>query len=126
MTVADIETIAHAQRMMATRRRPIVPWIRLAAGLPLARNPPPPDLDRLGRMGEVQDHHDVAYVALRRRRDVGVPAIEIIAVYAATGRSPFGDRFRIARLRYVIDAQPAAGGADGAQRPPGASVLTPS
>jgi hypothetical protein len=59
-------------------------------------------------MGEVQDHHDIAHVALRRRRDVGIPAIKIIAVHTATGRSPFGDRFRIARLRYVIDAKPAA------------------
>jgi ATP dependent DNA ligase domain len=47
--------------MVATRRHPIFPGIRLAAGLPLARNPPPGDLDRLGRIGEVQDHHDVAH-----------------------------------------------------------------
>ena len=45
---------------------------------------------------------------MRGRRDVGIAAIEIIAVHAATGRSPFGDRFRMARLRYVIDAEPAA------------------
>src|SRR5206468_2350917 len=83
MPVADIETIAHAQRMVATRRRPIFPGIRLAAGLPLAGNPPPGDLDRLGRIGEVQDHYDVAHAALRGRRDVGIAAIEIIAVDAA-------------------------------------------
>src|SRR5258708_34986468 len=75
MPVADIETIAHAEWMVATRPRPIFPWIRLAAGLPLARNPPPPDLDRLGRMGQVPNHHDAAHVALRRRRSGGLPAI---------------------------------------------------
>src|SRR6476620_4529885 len=44
--VADIESIAHAQRMVATRRNPIVPWIRLAARFPLTWNPPSSDLHR--------------------------------------------------------------------------------
>ena len=108
MPVADIEAIAHAQRMMAARRDPIVPGIGLAAGLPLARDPPAPDLARTGRIGEIEDHHDVADIAFRRRRQVGVAAVEIVAMHAASGSAPFGDRLRIARARDVVDRDPAA------------------
>src|SRR5262245_57270195 len=102
--VADIETIAHAQRMMAARRGPVVPRIRLAAGLPLPRDPPPPDLDGVGRIGEVEDHHDVADIAFGGRRDVGVAAVEIVAVHAAAGGAPRGDQLRGAWTRYVVNA----------------------
>src|SRR5262249_55957294 len=52
MPVADIEAIAHAQRMMTTRRGPIVPRIRFSSGLPLPGDPPPPHLDPwAGRAG---------------------------------------------------------------------------
>ena len=103
MPVADIEAIAHAQRMMTTRRGPVVPRIGFSPGLPLARDPPPPDLDRAGGIGEIEDHHDVADIALGRRRQVGVAAIEIVAVHTAAGRAPLGDQLRRAGARDVID-----------------------
>src|SRR5262249_55238678 len=85
MPVADIEATAHAQRMMTTRRGGVVPRIRLSSGLPLARDPPPPGLDRAAGIAEIEDHHDVADVALGRRRQVGVTAIEM---RGGAGRAP--------------------------------------
>ena len=75
--VADIEAVAEAQRMVAARRYPVAPGVLLAARLPLAGDPPAPDLLRLRRIGEIEDHHDVADIALGGRRDVGVAAVEI-------------------------------------------------
>src|SRR6516162_275245 len=103
MPVADIEAIAHAQRMMTTRRGGVVPRIGFSPSLPLARDPPAPDLDRAGGIGEIEDHHDVADIALGRRRQVGVAAIEIVAVHTAAGRAPLGDQLRRAGARDVID-----------------------
>ena len=108
MPVADIEPVAHAQRMVAARRHPICPWILLAARLPLAGNPPAADLERLRRIGEIEDHHDVADIAFHRRRDVGVAAVEIEAVHAAADRAPFGDQLRCGGLGDVVDVDPAA------------------
>src|SRR5206468_11738910 len=42
-----------------------LPARRLAAGDPLARHPPAPDFIRLRRVLEVEDHHDVAAIAVR-------------------------------------------------------------
>ena len=108
MPVADIEPVAVAQRMMAARRHPIRPRIVLAARLPLAGNPPAPDLDRLCGIREVEDHHDIADVAFDRRRDVGVAAVEIEAMHAAADGRPFGDQLRLARPRNVVDRDTAA------------------
>ena len=108
MPVADIEALAHAQRMMTTRGDTIVPWIGLAAGFPLTGDPPSPDLARAGGIGEIQDHHDIADVALDGRRDVGVASVEIEAVHAAAGRAPFADQLRIARPRDVVDRDSSA------------------
>src|SRR5262245_27192550 len=108
MPVADIEAIAHAQRMMTTRRGPVVPRIRFSSGLPLPGDPPPPHLDRAGGIGEIEDHHDVADIALGRRRQISVAAVEIVAVHTAAGGAPLGDQLRRAGARDVIDCDAAA------------------
>ena len=54
----------------------------LAAGDPLARHVPTAHLPRVGRVRQVQDHADVAHVAFRDRREVGVAAVEGEAVNA--------------------------------------------
>ena len=46
-------------------------------------------------------------VALGGRRQVGVAAVEIVAVHAAAGGAPFGDQSRCARARDVVDRDPA-------------------
>jgi hypothetical protein len=94
--------------MMAARRGPVVPRIRLTAGLPLPGDPPSADFDRTGRIGEIEDHHDIADIAFDGRRDIGVTAVEIVAVHAAPGGAPLADRFRRARARDVIDSDAAA------------------
>src|SRR4029077_18776525 len=79
MPIARVEPVAAAQRMMAAMPAPL-PGRGLAAGGPLPRHPP--FRDRLGpvRVGEVEDHDDVADIALFLRRDVGVGAVRIEAV----------------------------------------------
>src|SRR3954451_14267288 len=94
--------------MMAPRRHPVVPRIGLAAGLPLARDPPPADLDRFCRIRQIEDHHDVADIAVGGRRDIGVAAVEIVAVNAATAVLPLGYELGSVRLADVIDAQAPA------------------
>jgi hypothetical protein len=74
----------------------------------VARDPPAPDLDRTGGIGEIEDHHDVADIALGRRRQVGVAAIEIVAVHAAAGRAPLGEELRRAEARDVINCDTPA------------------
>ena len=106
--VADIEAIAHAQWMVATRRGPVVPGIRFCPSLPLTRDPPPPHLDRTSGIGEIEDHHDVADIALDRRRDIGVASVEIEAMHAATGRAPFRDQLGSAWARNIVNRNPAA------------------
>src|SRR5262250_3151700 len=64
--VAYVEAIAEANRMMAAMVPPR-PRRRLAAARPLPGHPPAPDLTRLGGVGQVEDHHDVADVAVHLR-----------------------------------------------------------
>ena len=94
--------------MMTTRRGPIVPRIRFSSGLPLPGHPPAPDLDRASGIGEIEDHHDVADIALGRRRQISVAAIEIVAVHTAAGGAPLGDQLRRAGARDVIDCDAPA------------------
>ena len=61
------EAVAHAERMMAAWRWPIVPRIRLATGFPLSGDPPARHFLRARRIGEIEDHHDVADIALGGR-----------------------------------------------------------
>src|SRR5262245_16171992 len=103
MPIADVEPIAHAHGVMAAGRRPIVPGIGFAAGLPLAGDPPAAHLLRLLRVLEVEDHGDVADIALGGRRDIGVAAVEIVAVHALAVGAPFADLARLAGLGHVID-----------------------
>src|SRR5262249_463372 len=106
--VADIEPVALPDRMMAAGWSPVRPGVLLAAGLPLPRDPPAADFDGLRRVGEVEDHHDVADIALDGRRDVGVAAVEVIAVDALAVRLPLRDKLRLGRPRHVADAEAAA------------------
>ena len=57
----------------------------LAACRPLAWHMPATDFFGLGRIFHVEYDYDVADVAIHRRRDVGVAAVEIVAVHAAAG-----------------------------------------
>src|SRR3954447_20677974 len=110
MPVRHVQPIAMAQRMVTARLYVIVPRVRLASGDMLPWYPPATDfLRRLG-IGEVEDHHDVADVAFRRWRDVGVAAIEREAMHAAAfaGDAPFVDEPRLRWRRHVEDADTAA------------------
>src|SRR5260370_22422086 len=80
----------------------------LAAGGPLAGRPPSPDLARMSRVDEVENHHDVAGVTLDRRRDVSVAAVEGEAMAAAAGGLPFRDELWRRRIRNVVDTHAAA------------------
>src|SRR5947208_9049203 len=68
--IAGIEPLALAQRMMAAVRG-ARPSGLFAAGSPLSGHPPAADLARTRRVAKVEDHHDVAAIALHRRRDIG-------------------------------------------------------
>src|SRR3989475_11998033 len=59
-----------------------LPARRLAAGDPLARHPPAPDLFRLRRVLEVEDHHDVAAIAVEIGREIRVASVEGEAIQA--------------------------------------------
>ena len=106
--IADIKPIAVAQRMVTARWHPIVPRIFLATGLPLTRHPPTAYLDRLCRIGEIENHNDVADIALDRRRDIGVSAVKIETMHTAADCPPFGDQSRIGRIRNVVNVDTAA------------------
>ena len=106
--VADVKPVAEAERVVAAGRHPVIPGVLFAARLPLAGDPPAADLLRPRRVGEIEDHHDVADVALGRRRDVGVAAVEGEAVHALAGGAPLGDEVRLGGVRNVVDAEPAA------------------
>ena len=94
--------------------RVVLPRRLFAAGSPLPRHPPAADFLRFRRIFEVENHHDVADVAVHGRRDVGIAAVEIEAVYAARmGRAgpecgvPFGNQLGLRGLRDVINADAA-------------------
>src|SRR5207302_257161 len=108
MPVADIKPVAVTQRMVAPRRGPAIPGIGFATGLPLAGNPPASDLDRFCWVRKVEDHNNVADIALSRRRDVGVTAVEVETMNATAFRPPLRDQPRCRWLRHVIDIDAAA------------------
>ena len=108
MPVTHIEPIADAQRVVAARRWPIHRGVRFAAGFPLSGDPPAADFERLGRIDEVEDHHDVADVTLGGRRDVGVAAVEIKAMHATARRAPFGDQLGRCRIGHIVYIDTAA------------------
>ena len=104
LPVAGVEPVAEPQRMVAAVRG-LRPVRRLAAGGVLPRQPPAADLGRVGRVLEVHDHHDVADIALERRRQVGVAAVEIEPVHAGADRLPAMDLARLGRIAHVVDAE---------------------
>ena len=108
MPIAHIKPVAFAQRMVAAWRHPIGPWVFLAARFPLAGNPPAADLDRLCRIGEIEDHDDVADIPFGRRRDVGVAAVEIEPMHAAANGAPLRDQLRRCRIGDIVDVDAAA------------------
>src|SRR4030095_8442032 len=90
-----------------TAMMPARPGRLLAARRPLTRHPPAPYLLRPRRIVEVEDHHDVADVAIHLGRDVGGPAIEAEAVDPSAAALPEGDLARSLRLSDVVDDEPA-------------------
>src|SRR5216684_8807114 len=92
MPVAGIKPVAAAQRVMAAMAAAL-PALALAAVRPLPLHPPA--RYRLGprRVGEVEDHNDVADKAIFLRRDVGIGAVGIEAVRAQ--RLVMPDRARL-------------------------------
>src|SRR5438046_10278770 len=55
---------------------PPLPTLRPAARDPLARHPPAPDFFRLRRVLEVEDHHDVAAIAVEIGGEIRVASVE--------------------------------------------------
>ena len=104
--IAHVKPVTQAQRMVAAQRRVHrVAGVGFAAGLPLTRRGPAADLFRPGRIGEVEDHDDVAHIALDGRRDIGVAAVEIVAVDAVAGGRPLGDKTGPGRVGHIVDRQ---------------------
>src|SRR5262245_6289143 len=68
MPVTDIKTVSDPERMMAARGYSVAPGIVLAAGFPLAWDPPAADLHRICWVEKVEDHHDVADITRHGRR----------------------------------------------------------
>src|SRR5205823_12002327 len=99
--VADVETVPHADGMVAARlfRPTLAPAALLSAGGPLAGHPPASNLLRVGRVGEIEDDDDVSGVALHARRQVGVPAVERESVDAVAGALPEKDLARLGGIR---------------------------
>ncbi len=98
------------------------PGRRLAASGPLPRHPPAPDFLRLRRIVEVQDHHDVADVAVHLGGDVGVAPVEGEAVHARAAALPERDLARPARVGDVVDHEAAADAGRGLVRGLGLAV----
>ena len=82
LPVTRIKPIAVAQRVMAFVRIAL-PRRRLATGDPLSGHPPAADFFGFGRIFQIENHHDVAEVAIHRRRDVSVTPVKIEAVHTA-------------------------------------------
>src|SRR5262249_44584651 len=104
--VADVEPVAGADRVMAAVLPPR-PRGGLAAGGPLPRHPPAADFLRPTRIGQIEDQHDVANVAVHLGGEVGVAAVEGEPMHTGAAAPPERDLARTARRRDVVDAEPA-------------------
>ena len=102
--VAHVEPVARADRVVAAVVAPR-PGRRLPASGPLPRHPPAPDLLRPRRIVQIEDHHDVADVAVHLGGDVGVAPVEGEAVHARAAALPERDLARPARVGDVVDAR---------------------
>src|SRR5262245_10654951 len=103
---AYLEPMADADRVVAAVLPPR-PGRRLAAGGPLPRHPPAAHFLGPARIGQIEDQHDVADVAVHLGRDVGVAAIDGEAVPARAAATPARDRARTDPRRDVVDTEPA-------------------
>src|SRR5436190_12595656 len=108
MPVGDMKPVTHPQGMMATGLHVLAPRILLPARRVLARNPPPPGFLRTRRILQVEDHDKIADITVRRRRDVGVAAIEVEAMNAGATCLPLVDQARSFGTRDIIKSKPAA------------------
>src|SRR4051812_44512741 len=108
MPIGDMQPVTQAQRMMTTRLHVFAPRILLAAGRVLPRKPPPPSFLRPRRVLQVEDHDEVANIAVRSRRNVGIAAIEVEAMNAGATCLPLVDQTRSCGTRDIIEPKPAA------------------
>ena len=105
--VAHVEPVARADRMVAAVMPPR-PARGLPAPGPLPRHPPAPDLPGPRRIVQIQDHHDIADVAVHLGGDVGVAPVEGEAVHPRAATFPERDLARPARVGDVVDHEAAA------------------
>src|SRR5438034_1353529 len=80
-----------------------LPARRLAARDPLARHPPAPDFFRLRRVLEVEDHHDVAAIAV----------VPLTTTWPPTGQS----KYPTCRMPRACVMTPSSARKDSARRP---------
>src|SRR3974390_959247 len=88
--VADIEPVTAADRVMAAMPATTPAW-RLTARGPLPGHPPAANLPRMRRIGQIENHDDVADIAFDFRRDVGVASVEGEPVHAHPAATPLAD-----------------------------------
>ena len=85
-----------------------VPCRRLAARQVLPRHMPARHLCRVGRVGKVVDHQDIADVALHLGRDIGIVVIHIEAVHTKTVGPDVGQQLGRSLVRNVPNPKAAA------------------
>ena len=105
--VADVKPVSEPQGMVAFRFDEIAPKILLAAGLPLAGNPPAGNFPRPRGIEKIENDDDVADISLRGRGYICVPAVEIVAVNARAAGLPLRDEARRRGSRHIVDREPS-------------------
>ena len=104
--IAGVQPVAEPKRMVAAVPDAL-PRRGFAARGPLSGHPPPRHLLGPGRVLHVQDHHDVADVALHLRREIGVFAVEIEAVNAGARGPVEADLAGTGLVGHVVDLESA-------------------
>src|SRR5262249_28770888 len=94
MPIAHVEPVSLPHRMMAPVRIAL-PGRLLPAGGPLSGHPPSSNFLRPCWIFEVDDHHDVADITFKSRREISVPAIECKSVDAFAGGFEKGNLSRL-------------------------------
>src|SRR5262249_60776891 len=101
MPIAHIEPVSQTHRMMA----PVciaIPARPFPSRGPLSGHPPSSNFLRPCWILEVDNHHDVADITFKSRREISVPAIECKSVDAFAGGFEKGN---LLRLRLVRDIE---------------------